>query len=106
MAILPIWFKCILRTWRDTRNLASLLATCEKKSVRDAKRAVEAATIACKLTNWGDDSLDTLAAACAEARDFKSAVRTVRLTPMLLTATRCYFEVNARDINCLRSELG
>ena len=58
------------------RELARLLATCEQKAVRDGKRAVDEATIACKLTKWQDPGcLDVLAAAYAETGDFDSAIK-------------------------------
>src|SRR5262249_37562366 len=55
-------------------GLAWLLAT-GPDGVRDGKRAVEAATRACELTDWKDPELvDTLAAAYAEFGDFDKAV--------------------------------
>ena len=58
------------------RELARVLATCENNAVRDGKRAVQEATIACKLTDGIDpDCLDVLAAAHAETGDFDAAVK-------------------------------
>ena len=59
-------------------NLAWLFATCADASLRNGKDAVEAATKACKLTNWEDwKCLDTLAAAFTETRDYNSAIKYV-----------------------------
>jgi hypothetical protein len=56
--------------------LARILAASPVAAVRDGKRAVAEATIACQLTHGKDpDCLDALAAACAEAGDFDSAVK-------------------------------
>jgi len=56
--------------------LARILATCNDANARNGKWAVDEATRACELTDWQDpDCLDTLAAACAEAEDFPSAVK-------------------------------
>jgi tetratricopeptide (TPR) repeat protein len=53
-----------------------LLATCPNPSFRNGGQAVQDAKIACKLTNWTDEStIDSLAAAYAETGDFDSAVR-------------------------------
>lgn len=58
------------------RELARVLATCKQPAIRDGQRAVQEASIACELTKWQDlDGLDTLAAACAETRDFDAAVK-------------------------------
>lgn len=54
---------------------AWLLATCPNERYRDGKKAVEAARKACELNDWKVASqLSTLAAAQAEAGDFKEAV--------------------------------
>jgi tetratricopeptide (TPR) repeat protein len=61
---------------RALRDRAWFLATCPDPSFRNGSRAVQDAKIACKLTNWTDESaIDTLAVACAEIGDFDSAVR-------------------------------
>ena len=57
-------------------DLAWLLATCRDKSLRDGKRAVAHAERACQLTQFKDwNQLDTLAAAHAQAGDFKKAAK-------------------------------
>jgi tetratricopeptide (TPR) repeat protein len=61
---------------RTINNLAWVLATCPDDKVRDGKRAIECATKACGLSNWRDFGyVDTLAAAYAEAGNFKDAVQ-------------------------------
>jgi serine/threonine protein kinase/tetratricopeptide (TPR) repeat protein len=56
--------------------LGSLLATSWNAACRDGKRAITLATKACELTAWQDPtSIDTLAAACAEAGKFADAVK-------------------------------
>jgi predicted Zn-dependent protease len=60
----------------NTNRLAWLLATCPEDQIRDGRRAVELATLACEDTNWENASLiDTLAAAHAENGDFSEAVK-------------------------------
>jgi len=50
-------------------------ATCPNAELRDAALARDDAKRACELTDWQEAvELDTLAAACAEGGDFKSAV--------------------------------
>ncbi|HEV7405570.1 MAG TPA: SUMF1/EgtB/PvdO family nonheme iron enzyme [Chthoniobacteraceae bacterium] len=57
-------------------SLAWLLATCSSASVRDGAAAVEYARTACELTEWKDlENIDTLAAAYAEAGNFKEAIQ-------------------------------
>jgi len=55
---------------------AWLRATCPEAQYRDGKLAVETARRACELTDWHNPGeLEVLAAACAEAADFGSAVK-------------------------------
>ena len=56
--------------------LSWILATCPDAEFRDGGQAVVLAQQACELSEWKDaDSLDTLAAAYAEAGDFAQAVK-------------------------------
>lgn len=56
-------------------QLAWIQATCSEAAIRDGKEAVAAARKACVLTAWKQWSwIDTLAAAYAEAGDFKRAL--------------------------------
>ena len=55
---------------------AWILATCPEASIRNGQLAVADAMKACKLNSWTlGSSIDTVAAAYAEAGDFDSAVR-------------------------------
>lgn len=55
---------------------AYLLSVCPMPKYRDAKKAIAYATKACELTQWkASDSLETLAAAYAEAGLFEEAIK-------------------------------
>lgn len=57
-------------------NLARVLATAPDEKIRDGKRALEAATIACKATKYRDGKcLEALAAAYAELGQFDEAIK-------------------------------
>jgi tetratricopeptide (TPR) repeat protein len=57
-------------------NLAWIYATNPDSSFRNGKKALELATKACELTQYGKvEDVESLAAACAETGDFDSAVR-------------------------------
>jgi tetratricopeptide (TPR) repeat protein len=62
---------------RELLNSAAwFYATCPDKAVRDGKRAVELATKACEVTKWKNaHTIDTLAAAFAEAGNFSEAIK-------------------------------
>jgi tetratricopeptide (TPR) repeat protein len=61
---------------RAMTDRAWLRATCPDPAFRNARQAINDATMACKLLEWKDeDAIDTLAAAYAEAGDFDSAAR-------------------------------
>jgi len=72
----PLLDQADRRKWAKTLNLlAWMLATYPYEEVRDGAGAVEYATEACELTEYEDGtSIDTLAAAYAEAGDSDSAV--------------------------------
>jgi tetratricopeptide (TPR) repeat protein len=57
-------------------DYAWLLATCPQDAIRNGPRAVELARKACELSEWKSfRALTALAAAHAECRDFKEAIR-------------------------------
>jgi len=57
-------------------DLAWMLATSKDPRMRDGRRAVAIATKACTLSHWTNAfSIDTLAAACAQAGQFSDAVK-------------------------------
>lgn len=77
---------------------AWLRATCPDVRYRDGKLAVESARRACELTDWRrPGELEVLAAACAEAGDFGSAVKWQEKT---LTLT-----VEPADVQSCRTRL-
>ncbi len=62
-----------VRAWD---NLAWLLATSDKKEIRDAQRALKLAAKACELSDFKDwTCLNTLAMCSSENQDFDSAVK-------------------------------
>jgi serine/threonine-protein kinase len=57
-------------------GLAWLLATRADAGLRNGSKAVELARKACELVEWKDeDSIETLAAACAETGNFDEAIK-------------------------------
>jgi tetratricopeptide (TPR) repeat protein len=56
--------------------LAWMLGTCQKREYRDGARGVQEGMRACELSGWkSPECLNALAAACAEAGDYDSAVK-------------------------------
>ena len=65
-----------LEAEQSLNDRAWILATCPEASIRNGQLAVADAMKACKLNDWTlGSSIDTVAAAYAEAGDFDSAVR-------------------------------
>jgi tetratricopeptide (TPR) repeat protein len=64
---------------RALAERAWLEATCPDRAFRNGSQAFKDATKACKLLLWEDEfAIEALAAACAEAGDFDSALRYTR----------------------------
>jgi tetratricopeptide (TPR) repeat protein len=83
-------------------RVAWILATAPETSVRNGSRARDLATRAVRLTGGRDiDSLDTLAAACAETGDFTAASRAARDAQALAGAqglTDLAAEISSRGV--------
>jgi tetratricopeptide (TPR) repeat protein len=78
-------------------NRAWLWATCPDAKFRDGKKAVESATKASVLTEWKDvNTLDTLAAACAEAGDFAAAMKWIEQAIGLLSDEKAKADYSKR----------
>ncbi len=76
---------------------AWIWATYADAKTRDGKKAVESATKACELTDWkGEESLNVLAAASAEAGDYDSAVKWQTKLNALLSDAEAKAEGEAR----------
>jgi len=61
---------------RVLKQRAWFQATCPNPAFRNGQQAIKDAKAACSISEWRDENtIDTLAAACAEIGDFDSAVR-------------------------------
>jgi tetratricopeptide (TPR) repeat protein len=79
------------------RELAWLLATCDEDTIRDGRRALGEAAIACRLTKSADPRcLETLAAAYAEVGDFDIAVRWQARALELFAASNDRFDLRIK----------
>jgi tetratricopeptide (TPR) repeat protein len=57
-------------------EIASFYADCADTSLRDSKKAIEFASIACERTHWRNpDYLETLATAYAASGDYQTAMK-------------------------------
>lgn len=88
---------CAIDDWQNRNQVAWILATSTFEEIRNGKLAVEIATKAAELTDFKDaGTLDTLAAAYAETKDFAAAVsweeKAVKLAP---DQARFKFRLNA-----------
>lgn len=83
--------------WYLHDGRAWTLATCPDPRVRDGDAAVRSATRACELTKWKvARAVETLAAAYAEAGDFKAAVKWQRIA-LELDGLHTSLRAHARD---------
>lgn len=70
-------------------NLAWLLAAAPDDSLRDGRRAVELAELACRLTGWAQcELLGTLSAAYAEVGRFEQAIALARRAERIATESQ------------------
>lgn len=71
------------------QQLALILAACPQDNIRNGKKAMESAKLACELTKWKDwNCLDTLAAAHAELGQFDEAVKWQRKAIQIASAEK------------------